>query len=92
MTSKADRRYTKAACRELGIPLVPLAPVIDAYLEEHDIGEWMGSELTVSDTDPHPTGIAHALYADAIFEFMRDSGMIDRVVAGALGPTPRSVS
>jgi hypothetical protein len=60
----------RAVCEELGFPVVTAAARLRAWLEAHGGIELYDSPLVQSRADVHPTALAHALEADALFEFL----------------------
>lgn len=54
------------AARERGFATCDLAPRLENYMREHDIKSYRGSELTVSELDPHPSAIHHRIAADGL--------------------------
>jgi hypothetical protein len=51
---------------ELRLPIVRADSVVGAYMQERAIETFHGSELTVSETDPHPSAIQHRLLAETL--------------------------
>ena len=68
--------YLTEACAELGLPLLTHRPVIERYMKSHGISHYVGSELTLSDTDAHPSALQHAMLATAIHDYLRDSDLL----------------
>jgi hypothetical protein len=58
--------FLRTACEEFGFELLPIKPMVDLYQEQHGIKAYLGSELTISANDPHPSSLQHHLHADAI--------------------------
>ena len=54
------------AARSRGFATCNLAPRLENYMREHDIERYRGSELTVSDADPHPSPIHHRIASDGL--------------------------
>lgn len=71
--------YVREICAELDFPLV-LPARIQAYMEEHGIQDRRASILTQSESDPHPTALAHRLQAEGIFEHLMASGKLGRAL------------
>ena len=90
LLTRARRDYVIETTTALGIPIVDVRGKVDAYMAEHGIERWQGSILAVSDEDPHPSALGHRLYADAVFEYMRDSGLIEGAIRKALQPSTRT--
>ncbi len=63
--------YVREICDELGFPVLDAAPRVEAYMREHGIARYLGSELSVSATDPHGSAITHGLMADMLLEHLR---------------------
>ncbi len=69
--SHRDSQHAAAAlqaARERGFETLDLQTELDEYMREHDIARYRGSELTVSEADPHPSAIHHAMAAKALFQ------------------------
>jgi hypothetical protein len=77
------RRGLDLAAQE-GFPVLDFGPAERQYLESHGITEYLGSPLTVSATDPHPSALAHGMAAELLLRFLAE----DPVLASRLGQTP----
>lgn len=69
--SHRDSQHAEAAlqaARERGFETLGIQAELDEYMRAHDIARYRGSELTVSEADPHPSAIHHALAARALFQ------------------------
>jgi hypothetical protein len=72
---------------ELGFPVLGAYPTVQRYMQEHGIEELLGSELTVSSGDRHPSAIQHRLIAELIYRYLSQHD--ERLKGGAdLGPPP----
>ena len=73
----------KDVCKELDLPLIECGVRLHAWLSERGIPvkDYIGSPLTVSAEDPHPSALGHRLIAEALGDYLRTSGMISRLVA-----------
>jgi lysophospholipase L1-like esterase len=86
---------------ELGLPVLGAYPVVKQYMQDHGIKRLLGSELTVTDTDAHPSAIQHRLIAEMICQYLlKNDRRLDRL-DGAHAPvrlrssgehTPESVA
>ena len=63
-------------CRELGIPVILANNAVDKYGKEKGIEKYQGSELTVSDKDPHPSAIQHRILGEYYAQLLLHSGRI----------------
>ena len=54
------------AARARGFATCNLAPRLGNYMREHGIKSYRGSELTVSETDPHPSPTHHRIASDGL--------------------------
>jgi hypothetical protein len=61
-----------AICQQLGVPVVNPAARIAQWLHEHGDPPYLGSPLTLSDQDPHPSAMLHAWWAEAIVARLRE--------------------
>ena len=78
---KRARKYVTDTCKDLDIPLLSFRSTIDAYMNEHNIESWNGSVLSVSEDDPHPSAVGHKLYAEALFDYLKSQGVLDRATS-----------
>jgi hypothetical protein len=53
-----------------GLPAVNAYPAARRYLREQGIDSYLGSPLTVSDTDPHPSSLYHAILARVLARYL----------------------
>ena len=58
--------------QQLGIPIVDTTQRSLAYLKEKGHKHYVGSPLTLSAEDPHPTLLVHGFWADAVFERLNE--------------------
>jgi len=58
------------------IPVLSLGPILLRYCRDQGIEEFQGSALTVSETDPHFSVLAHQLVADALVAFLNDLNLL----------------
>jgi len=68
-------------CSDLDLPLVRFQPALEQYMMENGIEQFRGSVLSVSETDLHPSAVAHEIFGKVIFEYLTTSGAIDRALA-----------
>ncbi len=73
----------RETCEELGFPVISALDLRERFLREHGIDEYDGSPLTLSDEDPHPSPLAHELYAGLIYDFLVSSGIAAELAAAA---------
>jgi lysophospholipase L1-like esterase len=57
---------------ELRFETVEAGDTFDTYMREHGIDSYVGSELTLSEKDHHPSGLGHRLLAERLFEAIAD--------------------
>jgi len=72
------RDYVTEVCDELGLTLVHFQPALDDYMRQHGIARFEGSVLGVSETDPHPSAEGHRIFAEVTFDFLEQSGALER--------------
>jgi len=79
---RANERSTRALerARELGLHALSLTPVVEAFMERRGIERYRGSVLTVSESDPHPSAVQHRLAAEALADYLEESGLLDALV------------
>lgn len=73
--------FLEQTTRELGMRLVQTDRAVRAYAVEHGIEDPHRPPLTLTDADPHPTAIGHEIIASALEAHLRESGLIDRILA-----------
>jgi hypothetical protein len=74
-------------CEELGLRIVEGGGALQAYMRDHGIEEYLGSELTVGMDDPHPTALAHRILAEVLYDDLEREGVLDSLRAEALDRT-----
>ena len=60
--------HVRAAAARHGFPLLEAAERIERHMREHGIERFLGSELSVSATDPHGSAITHRLIGELLAE------------------------
>ncbi len=65
-----------AVCEQLGVPMVNPAARIVQWLHEHGDQPYLGSPLTLSAEDPHPSAMLHEWWAEAIVERLHELGWL----------------
>jgi hypothetical protein len=55
-----------AICRNLAFPMFVAVPEVERYMRQHGIEEYLGSNLTLSEIDPHPSPIQHRIIAQGL--------------------------
>jgi len=68
--------YVKETCSLINIPIIETIQRINHFMESHGIEQYIGSVLTISKEDPHPSALGHGIIADCIFEYLKKSGLI----------------
>jgi len=64
--------YVREICAELGFPQLDAGPRVEEYMRRKGIERYLGSEMSVSATDPHGSAITHRLIADVLWEHLGD--------------------
>jgi hypothetical protein len=80
---RKDRGLRAAAA--LGLPVLDFGNAEAAYMRAHGIDAYIGSVLTVSAQDPHPSPLSHAIAAAELIGWMAREGLAD---AGDAPRTP----
>lgn len=57
---------------ELNIEFLEGADAYSKHMTQHEIEKYVGSVLSISATDPHPSRISHRVQAQALAEFLRE--------------------
>ena len=73
--------------RAVGLTVMDVGRTETEYMRTHGIGEYLGSALTVSADDPHPSALAHELAAEDLLRELAREGLLDR--APSRGPAAR---
>lgn len=63
-------------CQDLGLPLVCSWEPLHAHMKERGIANYLGSELSLSDKDPHPSSLNHEIHARNVFRVLESSGVL----------------
>jgi len=79
------RRGLDLAAQE-GFPVLDFGEEEKRYLESHGIGEYVGSPLTVSAADPHPSALAHAMAAEVLLRFLTEDPSLAARLGRQAGP------
>jgi hypothetical protein len=74
--------YLRETCAELGFPLIETGPRLAEYMEAHGL-ERRVDGLQLSDTDPHPTALAHRMQAEEIRARIAAEGLVQRILEAA---------
>lgn len=64
-------------CQALGVPLIRGEEAVNAYAQEHGIETYRGSELTVSESDPHPSAVQHRILGEYYAKLLLATGAFD---------------
>ena len=66
-------------CKELGLPLIFGETAVSEYEKEHNISAktYLGSELTVSDRDPHPSALQHRILGEYYAKMLLATNLLD---------------
>jgi len=67
--------FLAAVAEDVGIPIIELGGMIRRYREESQIKGFQGSVLTVSQSDPHYSALAHELIADEVLRRLQEEGL-----------------
>jgi hypothetical protein len=70
----------KEILRGLDLPMLESGYAFTEYLLKHDIKEYVGSPLSISIQDPHPSALGHTLMAEVLFNYLKDSEMLRQVI------------
>lgn len=70
--------FVKDTCDEVGFPIADAGARVKAWLAENGNPRYLSSPLTLSEDDPHPTPVLHAMQAEAVHEGLVESGILDR--------------
>ncbi len=70
----------KDFCSRLDIPVVEAGPAIQNYMREHKIERYRHSPLVITRNDDHPSPVAHRIFADVIYDYLRNSGVITQLI------------
>jgi len=70
----ASKKRAMAIARDLGFTVVDAGPSLDEYMNLHDIQSFIGSALTISATDPHPSALSHKIIAAVLLEHFGPGG------------------
>jgi lysophospholipase L1-like esterase len=62
--------------RANGFHSVDTRPAIERFLKERGIEELLGSPLTLSENDYHPSVLGHKLIAEVLFEGLKEQGLL----------------
>ena len=60
-----------------------VSPAIKRYLEANGYPALMGSPLTLSAVDMHPSPLGHVFLANELFRFLSEKGLINRMLSAA---------
>lgn len=74
--------FVKEMCSRLKIPIIETVHKVRQNMDSLGIDQYVGSILTLSKEDPHPSALGHTIIADCIFEYLRDS---DRILLSSNG-------
>lgn len=64
-------------CSELGFTVIDVEPIIGEYMDKNNIENYLGSELSASRYDPHPSPLLHKMAAEEIFRQLAEKGVIN---------------
>jgi lysophospholipase L1-like esterase len=71
--------FLKEILRDLDLPILEAGDAFSFFMFKHAIKDYEGSSLTVSKQDPHPSALGHTILADVLFNYLKDSGVLDRI-------------
>jgi hypothetical protein len=69
-------RKAAAICEQLGVPMANPAARTQQWLHEQGDMPYLGSPLTLSAEDPHPSAMLHEWWAEAIVERLHELGWL----------------
>jgi len=72
--------FVKAILEGLDLPILEAGDTFTIYMSNHGIKEYMGSPLTVSDQDPHPSALGHTILANVLYNYLRDNGILSSIL------------
>ncbi len=70
------RPEAEAICAELGLPVATPVQRTQRWLHDHGYRDLVGSPLTLSADDPHPSALLHDWWAEAVFDRLRQLGWL----------------
>jgi lysophospholipase L1-like esterase len=73
----ARRRAAEIAAR-LDFLVVNARFAVEAYMSEHGIEKFAGSQLTIGSADPHPSALGHELIAELLLDSIESAGWLDQ--------------
>lgn len=71
--------FLKDMLRDLDLPILEAGDVLKEYMSKHGIKEYVGSPLTVSNEDPHPSALGHTILAGILYDYLKDSGILSQI-------------
>ena len=69
----------KDVLKNLNIPILEAFPSLETYMITHGIKEYMGSPLTVSKHDGHPSALAHTILADVLYNYLQEEDILGQI-------------
>lgn len=76
-SSLAATPLPKQVSKELGFPLFEGIDLCNAYLARHGIPQYLGSPLSISATDGHPSAVFHRMLGEFYAEQLRKNGLLE---------------
>ena len=64
-----EKRALELGAR-LGFSVVEVGPALESYMKEHGIERYLGSVLSLSDTNGHPSAISHDIAAHELYSYL----------------------
>ena len=64
-----EKRALELGAR-LGFSVVEVGPALESYMKEHGIERYLGSVLSLSDTNGHPSAISHEIAAHELYSYL----------------------
>jgi len=55
---------------KLGFSVVDIEPALESYMNEHGIESYLGSVLSLSASNGHPSAVAHGIIADQLYDHL----------------------
>jgi lysophospholipase L1-like esterase len=72
--------FLKEILGELDLPILEAGDAFAEFMFRHGIKQYEGSPLTVGNQDPHPSALGHTILADVLYNYLKDSGMLSRIL------------
>ncbi len=70
--------FVRETCAQIKVPIIETIQRITQFMESDGIEDYLGSVLTRSVGDPHPSAIGHRIIAECILEYLETSSLISK--------------